>query len=92
MIALIASIFPTLAGWLNMILGFFQQRAANQTAANQAETAAEASHSGDGALSVAGKTSDDAQNAALDQLAQQLDNPTPIVVVKAEVKNVTSNP
>lgn len=85
MLALLATIFPTIAGWINLVVGFFQNKEAQQTAATTAEANAEEAHEDDGSQSVADATSDDAQNAALNQIQQQLENPTPIVVVTTGV-------
>lgn len=82
MLSLIATLFPTIAGWINLLIGWFQQKAADQKAANDAETSAEQQHQADGAQSVGDKQSDDAQNAALDEIQQQLENPTPVVVTQ----------
>ena len=78
--ATLAAIFPTIAGWINLVVEWFQARAAAQTASNQAEGQAETQHQTDGQQSVVDGASDDAQNVDLDQQAQQLDNPTPVVV------------
>lgn len=65
--------------WFGQIVSFFlswwSNKQAAQNAANQAEQNAEQQHSADGAQSVLDQQSDDAQNAALDGLANQLDNP-----------------
>lgn len=61
-------------------IGWFQKRQQQQADANQAEQQAEQQHQTDGAQSVADQTSSDAQNAALDQLERQLDNPVEITV------------
>lgn len=79
----ILALFPTIASWINLIVGYFQARAAAQTAADSAETTAMTQHQNDGAQSVEDKDSSDAQNAALDQLANQIDNPIPIVIIKS---------
>lgn len=84
MLTFLATIFPTIAGWINLIIGYFQQKAADQKAANDAETVAEQQHQADGAQSVSDKESDDAQNAALDQIQQQLENPIPVVVTQPQ--------
>lgn len=68
----IIAIFPTVAAWINSIVGFFQGKAALQSAANSAETTAESGHEDDGAQSVADMNSANAQNAALDQAAAQM--------------------
>jgi hypothetical protein len=80
--AAILGIFPIVAGWINSIVGYFQAQAAEQTAANTAEGTAETAHQNDGSQSVVDQTSTDAQNSALDGIANQIDNPTPVVVVK----------
>ncbi len=80
--AAILALFPTVAGWINLIVGFFQNRAAAQNSANTAENTAMSEHQSDGAQSVADKISGDAQLAALKKLADQMDNPTPVVVIK----------
>lgn len=80
-------------GWLSssfgslmsLVIGWFTTQQQNQANANTAEQSAETSHQNDGSQSVEDKTSADAQNAALDKLEQQLDNPTP-VTVSTEVK------
>lgn len=74
------ALFPTIAGWINLVIGWFQKRAADQTAADGLEQTAETQHQNDGAQSVEDKISADAQNEALDQLEQGLKDPTPIVV------------
>lgn len=78
--AAILALFPTVAGWINLIIGWFQANEAAQNAANSAEASAEIHHQNDGAQSVADKDSSDAQNSALDAAAQAMDNPTPIIV------------
>ena len=78
----ILAIFPTLAGWINAILGWFQAKAAAQNAADGSEQKAEGDHQNDGAQSVVDKDSTDAQNAGLDNAEKQLENPIPVVVVK----------
>lgn len=80
--AAIVAMFPVVAGWINLVVGWFQARAAAQTAADSAETTAMTQHQNDGAQSVSDKDSSDAQNAALDQLEKQIDNPIPIVITK----------
>lgn len=85
-IAFIGAIFPTLAGWINLAISFFQKKAADQAAANSAEQNAEAVHQSDGAQSVDDKESADAQNEALDEIKNQLSNPTPVVVHPPEAK------
>lgn len=82
----IIALFPTIASWINLVIGWFQKRAADQTAANNAESQAETQHQNDGAQSVDDKTSIDAQQAALDKLKEQIDNPTPVVVTKGDSK------
>lgn len=67
--------------FLQDIVNWWSGVQAAQTAATNAETSAEQQHSTDGAQSVEDKTSTDAQNAALDAVQQQLENPTPVVVV-----------
>lgn len=85
----------SIIGWLsqswfgaliNAGLQWWTRRKEAQTSAENAENSAIDSHQSDGAQSVADKTSADAQNAALDKLQQELDNPTPVVVVKPEEK------
>ena len=73
--AAILAIFPTVASWANLVIGYFQNKSAEQTAADTAEATAETQHNSDGAQSVADKASDDAQNAALDQADKVHDNP-----------------
>lgn len=84
--AAILAAFPTIAGWINLIVGWFQAKEAAQTAANTSESNAEADHQNDGLQSVSDKTSSDAQNAALDAVQAGLENPTPVVVTTPEVK------
>lgn len=79
----ILALFPTVAGWINLVVGWFQARSAAQDAANTAETTAMTQHQNDGAQSVSDKDSSDAQNAAIDQLENQIDNPIPIVIIKS---------
>ena len=76
----ILALLPTVFGWINSIIGYFSNKSAEQTSADQAEQSSEDSHEDDGAQSVAGMDSDDAQQAALDQLDQQEDNPVKITV------------
>jgi hypothetical protein len=78
--AAILSAFPTIAGWINLIIGYFQQQAADQTAATNAEGAAEQQHQNDGAQSVADHDSNATQNSALDGIEQQLKNPVQVPV------------
>jgi hypothetical protein len=52
-----------------------------QAGANSAESAAEAAHQNDGAQSVADAVSGASQNASLDAIANQLDNPPPATIV-----------
>lgn len=80
MLALIGTLFPTIAGWINLLIGYFQAQAAAQTAATNAEGTAETQHETDGAQSVADQQSTDAQNTGLDAIQQGLENPTPVVV------------
>lgn len=74
-LALLAPILPTVAGWVNLVIGWFQTQSQEQAAAAAAEAKAESEHQDDGSISVAEKTSADAQNAGLDQLDNQHDNP-----------------
>lgn len=67
--------------FLQQILNWWNGIEAAQTGANTAEQNAEAAHQNDGGQSVSDKISTDAQHTALDQIAKQIDNPTPIVVV-----------
>lgn len=69
----IIALFPTIAGWINLIIGFFQQKAADQKAADGAEQTAVAQHQNDGAQSVVDQQSQDAQDAALDQIKLELE-------------------
>lgn len=85
--AAILGLFPTVAGWINMLIGVFQKRAADQSAAGAAEQSAESDHQNDGAQSVANKASADAQNLALDQIKQSLENPIPITVQTLNQEN-----
>jgi hypothetical protein len=70
--------------WVGQIistaLSWYTTWQANQAAAASAEQQAESSNANDGAQSVLDQESDDAQNAALDNVENQIDNPTPIVV------------
>lgn len=93
---MLASIIAWLSqSWFGSIVGFVvswvQQRIASQNAANSAEQAAEGQHQTDGAQSVADQGSSDAQNAALDGLAQQLDNPVQAVVTPPPPTPPSSN-
>lgn len=81
----------TIIAWLSqswfgqivgLVISWFAARKAAQDNADSAQQSAENEHQNDGAQSVADKTSADAQNAALDKLEQQLDNPTPVVVTQ----------
>jgi hypothetical protein len=81
MLSLLSSLVALVGPWINMVIGWFQAKKAAQAGADTAETAAEAQHLNDGAQSVADRDSADAQNTALDQLAQQIDNPVSAVVV-----------
>lgn len=85
MLAFLAAAFPTLASWINLIIGWFTARAQAQSEANQAEANAEADHQNDGAQSVADQVSSDAQNAALDQIAHDIDHP-PVATVEEPKK------
>jgi hypothetical protein len=79
--AAIIAMFPTIAGWINMLVSWFQAQKQLQTDQNTAVSTAIQQHEQDGAQSVADQNSSDAQNAALDKKEQQIDNPTPVVVV-----------
>lgn len=70
--AAILGIFPTVASWVNLVIGYFQKQSADDAAAAGAELDAEGEHQDDGAQSVADKSSADAQNAALDKIKQDL--------------------
>lgn len=85
MLTLLATIFPTLAGWLNLIIGYFQTSAQNQANQNTSVQSGIAAHNNDGAQSVADQLSTDAQIAALKKLDQQIDNPTPVEVAAPTV-------
>jgi hypothetical protein len=78
----IIALFPTIAGWINMLLGWFQAREKAQEDQNNAVDSAVKQHDQDGAQSVADRNSSDAQNDALTKQEQIRDNPTPVVVVK----------
>lgn len=80
----ILALLGTIAPWINMIINFFSGRAKATSGAAQSMEDAKVQHQNDGAQSVASRTSVDAQMDALDQLEDQLDNPTPIVVVKGK--------
>jgi hypothetical protein len=80
----IIALFPTLAGWINLVIGWFQARSKAQDDANSAEEKAIVNHQNDGAQSVEDKNSADAQNQSLDDLKKQLDNPIPIIVEKGK--------
>lgn len=82
MLAAIVALFPTIAGWINMIIGWFQARAQAQTDQNNAVDTAVQQHDQDGAQSVADRDSSDAQMDALKKQEQIRDNPQPVVVVK----------
>lgn len=82
MLAAIIAMFPTIAGWINLIVGWFQARAKAQDDQNVAVDKAVTQHQADGAQSVADRDSSDAQNDALTKQEQIRDNPTPVVVVK----------
>lgn len=70
--------------WFGQLVGlainWWTARQQAQTDQNSAVSTGEAQHENDGAQSAADQDSSDAQNAALDQLAKQMDNPTKIVV------------
>jgi hypothetical protein len=80
--AWLAAAFPTIASWINLIIGWVQAKVKAQADQNTAVSTAEQDHEQDGAQSVADQNSSDAQNAALDQKLKQIDNPTPVVVIK----------
>ena len=64
---------------ISAALSWYTTWQANRAAAASSEQQAETDHQDDGAQSVADKDSSDAQNAALDNIENQLDNPTPVV-------------
>lgn len=85
------AILTAILGWVSQSwfgqlvsagLQWFQTKQQEQSAANTAEQSAESQHQSDGAQSVADQVSSDAQNAALDNIEKQLDNPTPVVVTQ----------
>ena len=80
--AALAAAFPTIAGWINLLIGWFQARAQAQKDQNSAVDTGLSQHEQDGAQSVADQESSDAKNASLDQKLKQIDNPTPVVVQK----------
>jgi len=75
--AFLLGLLPFLQDIVNWINGVEQA----QTNANTAEQTAETANENNGAQSVADQASDDAQNAALDAIENQLQNPTPVVVI-----------
>jgi hypothetical protein len=86
---MIATIIAWLSqSWFGQIVGlaisWYTNWQAQKTAAANAETSAELAHQDDGAQSVDDRNSTDSQNSALDQIEKQIDNPTPIIVVKGD--------
>lgn len=88
MLTTLAALFPTIAGWINLILGYFQAKKQAEDAANSAEIKAESEHQNDGAQSVIDQESSDAQNAALDKIKDQLSDPIPVVVITQPITEV----
>lgn len=78
----ILAAFPTIAGWINLIIGFFQARAKAQDDQNTAVDQAVSQHNNDGVQSVNDMNSSDQQNAEIDKEIEAIDNPTPVVVVQ----------
>lgn len=78
--------------FLNDIVSWWQGLQAAQTAATGAESTAEQAHQSDGAQSVSDKTSIDAQDAALNTIQQQLENPTPVVVTPPPTGGTNAKP
>lgn len=80
MLAFIMTAFPTVAAWVNQVVAYFAARAKAQSDASAAADQEIAAHAHDGAQSVADRVSATAQNQALGEIAQQIDNPVTVTV------------
>ena len=80
--AAILALFPTIAGWINQIICYFQAQKQAQDNQNSAVNQAIDEHNTDGAQSVADQQSSDLQNQEIDREIDAIKNAQPIQVTQ----------
>lgn len=72
--ASILAIFPTIAGWINLVIGWFAARKQAESDQSASVDLGLHNHEQDGKQSVSDVTSSDAQNSALDAAEKEMDS------------------